>query len=470
MKTQKRQRRWLALGALTGALTALYLWRRKARQRRLPPLPQRSDRRQPLALVTGASSGIGETYTRYLARLGYDVVLVARRQARLQQLAEELERAFGVRTTVLVADLADDDGVARVVEHIEGVEHLDLLVNNAGFGLPDDFADADADEMHDMVRVHVVAPLRLTRAALPGMLDRGTGAVVNVSSVAAFYPMPGQNIYGATKAFLNHATEALHQELRGSGVRVQALCPGFTRTEFQGEADIASSGLPNFAWLSRETVVRHSYRDLRRGTLISVPGVGYQLLVKAAPLIPRALKHDALALFSKLRRRKKSPPRFGGFRKRTYRTFEEVVRDLRHTLRNRDTLHRAMSELPDDFRERLMLVVTQVNGCRYCAHYHAKLALDEGLSQEEVEALLDGAVDTCPPEETAALLYAQHWAEHRGDPDPERRERLINAYGAETADAIDMALHMIKMGNYMGNAFDYVLYRLSGGRLGQVRT
>ncbi len=473
MTHRSSHRRWLALGAVTGALTALYLWRRNARRQTLPPLPQRSDRRRPLALVTGASSGIGETYVRYLARRGYDVVLVARRRARLRALAEELEHAFGVRATVLVADLATDDGVARVVEKIEDVERLDLLVNNAGFGLGGAFVETDVDAVHDMVRVHVVAPIRLTHAALPGMLDRGAGAIVNVSSVAAFYPLPTQTAYGATKAFLNSFTEALHQEVQDSGVRLQVLCPGFTRTEFQSEAGIASGGLSDFAWLSTETVVRHSYRDLRRGALLSVPGLGYQLLVKAAPLIPRPLKHAAIAFFGKLRTRKpvegKEDGRFDGFPKRTYRSFGELLGDLRHTLRNREMVRRAMTELPDDFRERLMLVVTQVNGCRYCAYYHARLALDEGLSPEEVRALLDGAVDTCPSEETVALFYARHWAESRATPDPEMRQRLVETYGEETAAEIDVALHMIKMGNYVGNAFDYVLYRLSGGRLGKVK-
>ena len=155
------------------------------------------------------------------------------------------------------------------------------------------------------------------------------------------------------------------------------------------------------------------------------------------------------------------------YRKRTYRSLEEIVDDISFMFSNREKIRQAMQMLDPSLVERLMLAVTQVNDCRYCSQYHAQLALRGGLNQKEVNAILDGTVDHCPPEQATAILYAQHWADTDGHPDPEARHKLVETYGADKAAAIEVPLHMIKMGNYMGNTFDYLLYWLSGGRLGQ---
>ncbi|MFP4345397.1 MAG: SDR family NAD(P)-dependent oxidoreductase [Anaerolineales bacterium] len=455
---------WWALGALAGALGGLYIWQRRQRQARLPALLEGTAARGK-ALVTGASSGLGEEYARQLARRGYDLLLLARREERLRTLAEELETRYGVTAAVVVADLADLDDIAGVVARIEALEDLELLINNAGFGIGQDFAATDPARIADMVRVHVLASMRFARAALPGMLARDRGAIVNVSSLIAYFPLGGQAAYSSTKVDLRAFSEALHQEVMGTGVRVQALCPGFTRTEMQEKGGVSPDILPGFAWLSSEYVVEQALRDLERGEVISIPGWGYKLLAFAERLTPRWLLYLA-GRWLRARRKGDGGGDFSGFPKRTYGSFGEFRQDLRYFREHRDQIRRATALVPPDFRERLMLTVTQVNGCRYCAHQHAKLALAGGLSREEIDALLCGTFDGCPDEELTALLYAQHWADTAGNPDPETRARLVETYGAEKAQAIDVLLHMIKAGNYLGNAFDLFLYKISGGRWG----
>ena len=162
-------------------------------------------------------------------------------------------------------------------------------MTGASAGLGAVFADLDPEREDEEIRLNVVALTRLTRAALPGLIARGRGAIINVSSMAAFQPAPMNATYGATKAFVNSFTEALHEELRGSGVRVQALCPGFTRTEFQERAGIDTSGIPSFAWMAPEAVVDAALAALARGTVVCVPGIGNHLLTAAATALPRAL-------------------------------------------------------------------------------------------------------------------------------------------------------------------------------------
>ena len=187
------------------------------------------------ALVTGASLGIGEAYCRALAREGYDLILVARRRELLEKLAEELKSRLGIGAEVFPADLASDEDTARVARRIEEATDLCLLVNNAGFGVEGFFVDTDIERQLDVVRVHDLATMRLCRAALPGMIARRHGGIINLSSLAAFFPSPGNVIYSASKAFTVAFSEALSLELKGTGVRVQALCPGFTHTSFHSQ-------------------------------------------------------------------------------------------------------------------------------------------------------------------------------------------------------------------------------------------
>lgn len=248
---------------------------------------------RPLALVTGASSGIGAVFARSLAARGYDLVLAARRRERLEQLAAELRAATGAAAEPLVADLSEDAGVRRVEERIAAAPNLEFLVNNAGFGVLGHFSEIDV-AMHDrMHRVHVLAALRLTHAALRGMIARAKGSIVNVSSVAAFFQNPGSVTYAATKAWMNSFTEGVHLELksRGSPLRVQALCPGFTYTEFHDTAGIDRSPIPKAWWMQAEDVVEASFRGLEQGKLFVIPGWRYRLLVALTRPLPRSLLH-----------------------------------------------------------------------------------------------------------------------------------------------------------------------------------
>jgi len=236
-----------------------------------------AERRQgQTALITGASSGIGAAFARRLAAEGYDLILVARREERLAALAGELgAHPGGVVAQPLAADLSDPAGLERVEKCIAALETVDLLVNGAGFAARGNFVEVDPLRQLEMIQLHVVASVRLARTALPGMIRRGRGGIINVASLAAFIPLPGDATYSATKAYLVSFTQALHEELRGTGVRVQALCPGFTRTELHAagqlpEADLAR--IPAMLWSPADEVVAASLRALARGRVVCVPG------------------------------------------------------------------------------------------------------------------------------------------------------------------------------------------------------
>lgn len=251
------------------------------------------------ALVTGASTGIGAAFAETLASRGTDLVVVARDEARLEGLAAKLGRDHGVDVRVLPADLVDPAGLRRVEEAVDGDERLDLLVNNAGFGTIGDFAALDPEGEEREIRLNVIALVRLARAALPGMLRRRRGAIVNVSSMAAFQPAPYNATYGATKAYVNSFTEALAEEVRGSGVRVQVLCPGFTRTEFQERAGIDATNVPALAWMEPSEVVAASLDGLRRGAVVVVPGFGNRAATALTGVLPRRLVTRALGMSAK---------------------------------------------------------------------------------------------------------------------------------------------------------------------------
>lgn len=237
----------------------------------------------PTALVTGATAGIGASFTRLLAREGYDLVLVARDEERLAKAANDLANAHGVTAEPLRADLGTDEGIAAVEARVGGV---DLLVNNAGFGLHGRFLEAPLADELTMLKVHVEAVLRTTRAAVPGMVERGHGGVINVASVAGFFP---RGTYGATKAWVISFSQAVRQDVTGTGVRVLALCPGFTHTEFHDRAGMDMSGVRDRMWLSADRVAAEGLHDLRADKPVSIPGAQYKAAVAVGTLIPRGL-------------------------------------------------------------------------------------------------------------------------------------------------------------------------------------
>jgi hypothetical protein len=238
----------------------------------------------PTALVTGATAGIGAAFVDRLARDGHDLVLVARDAERLDRAVAGLA-ARGTKAAALPADLATDAGIAAVEARL-AAGPVDLLVNNAGFGHRGRFLAVPVADELTMLKVHVEAVLRLTGAALPGMVERGRGGVVNVASVAAFFP---RGTYGASKAWVVSFSQAARQDVKGSGVDVLALCPGFTRTEFHDRAGMDMSGVRPFLWLSAAGVVDTALADLRAGRAVSVPGWQYKAIVAAGALVPRNL-------------------------------------------------------------------------------------------------------------------------------------------------------------------------------------
>jgi hypothetical protein len=236
----------------------------------------------PTALVTGASSGIGAAFARRLSMDGYDVIAVARRRDRLEDL-----RAQGCASEVVVADLAVAGDCLRVEERL-AVGGIDLLVNNAGIGVGKAFEQTTIDEEDRMLGVNVRSVMRLTHAALPQMLAARSGQIVNVASVAAFTGAVGFGSYSASKAYVVALSESLAVRYAGRGVSVMALCPGYVRTEMHDAKSTPTSGLSaRLMWLDPEQLVDHALRDLRRGKVISAPGAVYKTAIATTKLIPR---------------------------------------------------------------------------------------------------------------------------------------------------------------------------------------
>ncbi|MFM1964711.1 MAG: hypothetical protein RL134_436 [Actinomycetota bacterium] len=236
------------------------------------------------ALITGATSGIGLTFARTLARRGHDLVLVARDRERLEVVAAEL-RGHRVEVEVLPADLADRSQMALVEERLRTMP-VEILVNNAGFGVPQRFSTGDLEAEQRMLDVLVTAVMRLTHAALPGMVARGSGAVLNVSSVAGWIT---GGTYSAAKAWVTVFSESLSIELAGTGVHVTAVCPGYTHTEFHQRASMEMDAVPEWMWLDTQDVVDRALVDVRKGRPVSVAGTQYKALSLAAQYLPRPL-------------------------------------------------------------------------------------------------------------------------------------------------------------------------------------
>ncbi|MBA3338334.1 MAG: SDR family oxidoreductase [Geodermatophilaceae bacterium] len=244
----------------------------------------------PLALVTGATAGIGAAFVAQLAREGSDLILVARTEDLLAAAATDLTQRYGITVETIAADLSTEDGIGRVADRLtDPTAPIDLLINNAGFGLEADFLDTAIAEEERMLAVNVRAVLRLTHAALPVMVARGSGGIINVSSVAGSVPTATGATYGASKAWVTAFTESLSMLEAGKGVQLTALCPGFTRTKFDGRVGVSRGGIPERMWLDAGDVVETALRDHRRGAVISVPGVQYKISVLGARLLPRRI-------------------------------------------------------------------------------------------------------------------------------------------------------------------------------------
>lgn len=236
-----------------------------------------------IALITGASSGIGAAFARKLASLGYNLILVARREARLVQLATQLQQQFNIQAQALVADLSQSVAVERIERLIAELPTLELLVNNAGFGVPGKFAEIPLNKTMAMIDVHVKTSTCLAYAALPVMMKRGKGAIINVASIGGFIPKPQDTVYCATKAYLISFSESLQGELADTGVHVQALCPGFVPTEFLDSPEYeqlhVKNQIPRWLWSPADAVVAESLHTLKRDQVVCIPGFKNRVLV-----------------------------------------------------------------------------------------------------------------------------------------------------------------------------------------------
>ena len=237
------------------------------------------------ALVTGATAGIGESFSRLLAANKYNIVLVARDLPRLQERVVGLEAKFGISTHVIQADLATDDGCFKVEKYIAD-NQIDVLINNAGFGTNKAFTMSTLEIEQQLLDVLVRTPMRLMHVALPLMKARNNGIIINVSSVAGYI---AGGTYSASKSYLTVLSESLNTELSATNVKVSALCPGFTRTEFHQRGKMSMKGLPNFLWLNSDRLVEDSWRDALKGKAVSVPGWQYKLLVLIVETMPRSI-------------------------------------------------------------------------------------------------------------------------------------------------------------------------------------
>jgi len=228
-----------------------------------------------VAVITGASSGIGASFARSISALGFETLLIARRKSKLEELAKEIEQKNSMKADVLVADLSIVEDIKMVSKKIAQLNNVDIVVNNAGFGTRGYFDKISLDTQLKMMSVHMTATVYFCRSSLPIMIKRGRGAIINVSSIAAYIPRAQRVMYGSTKAFLNMFSESLQIELEGTGVKIQALCPGYTRTNFFYAETFKSfdiSTVPEESWMSKEDVVELSLNALREKEVMFIPG------------------------------------------------------------------------------------------------------------------------------------------------------------------------------------------------------
>lgn len=251
--------------------------------------PQSSKR--PIALVTGASAGIGAAFAEFLAKEGHDLVITARDLTRLEEFANRLRGQYQIEVEVIKADLATNEGIKVIELRLENISRpIDVLINNAGFGINKSFTVSDRQAENDLLDVLVRAPIRFMHAVLPAMKERDSGTIINVSSIAGWI---AGGSYSAAKSYLTVLSESLHTELKNTNVNVHALCPGFTRTEFHQRGRMKMNGLPEFLWLDAQQVVEYAWISSQKGKALSVPGGQYKFLTFLMRYLPRAIVRKA---------------------------------------------------------------------------------------------------------------------------------------------------------------------------------
>lgn len=241
------------------------------------------------AVVTGATSGIGAAYAKRFASQGYDLVITGRRKEKIEALAESIRGEHHVRVDVILAELSEKDGIHKVIEGMQG-KQIEILVNNAGFGANSLFYECDLAVAEQLANVNVIAPMELIRAVLPDMVKRKSGTVINISSESVYMIVPKNSVYSGAKAFVKSFTEGLHVDLIGTGVKVLAVCPGLTHTDFHEKMGMEKSRQINkgvISWMSPEEVVSCSLKDLQKGKVICIPGLHTKLMTGMLSLLPQ---------------------------------------------------------------------------------------------------------------------------------------------------------------------------------------
>jgi short-subunit dehydrogenase len=259
-----------------------------------------TDNRKEIAIITGATSGIGAAFAKRFAGEGYDLIITGRRKEKIHALADELGKTFNINVDVVIAELSNPDKVDALAQKIRNTSNLCILVNNAGFATRGYFWEEDINGQENMVKVHILATIKLTHAAIPNMVAQGRGTIISLSSLGAFAPVPGNATYSGTKAFLSTFTESLHLELVGTGVKVQALCPGFTRTDFHERMGIDKSNLKDkgvMKWMSAEEVVEISLEYLEKNKVICIPGFWNKVLSLLPVILPHSLYYKMVSGF-----------------------------------------------------------------------------------------------------------------------------------------------------------------------------
>ena len=245
------------------------------------------------ALITGATSGIGAAYAKALAERDYDLIITGRRRNVIESVAREIEKKFGVKVNVVIAELSDERDVNLLVEQIKKVSPVDVLVNNAGFTTKGFYHQEDIVDQEKMVVVHVIAMMKLTHAVLPGMIERKTGTIINVASLQAVTPMSLSTTYSSAKAFMKNFSMCLHCELRAHGIKIQCVLPGFTRTDIGRGIGVDMNVMKDKLvrkWAQPEEVVSASLRGLKKKNIVlSIPGVGNKIAYVAAKIMPERL-------------------------------------------------------------------------------------------------------------------------------------------------------------------------------------
>ncbi|MEA3328973.1 MAG: SDR family oxidoreductase [Candidatus Omnitrophota bacterium] len=254
------------------------------------------------ALITGATSGIGASFARLLAQSGYNLIITGRREKIIQKVADELKANYRIDVQVILADFSQENDLDCLVMYLNKIDNIEILINNAGFGSRKIFFEDNFNNQEIMLKVHINAAVRLTHTIVPKMIKNGKGIIINVSSLAAFLPSSTTGLYCATKAFINSFSESMHLILKSKNIKVQALCPGFTKTDFHQKLDIGQSKLKNrgiIRWMAADEVVKISLSSLKKGKVIVIPGFFNKLIKLLITILPKNVYYKLASLESK---------------------------------------------------------------------------------------------------------------------------------------------------------------------------